>query len=109
MKTLAAALLLALAKKEINEQNLKDIFTAAGAKANEEEIKKVVEACKGKDADALVKEGRTKLGGMTAGASSEHHDEAKKDDKKGKDDKKKKEKEKPKEEEEEDMGFGGLF
>ena len=48
MKTLAAALLLALAKKEINEQNLKDIFTAAGAKANEEEIKKVVEACKGK-------------------------------------------------------------
>ena len=89
MKTLAAALLLALAKKEINEQNLKDIFTAAGAKANEEEIKKVVEACKGKDA--------------------EHHDEAKKDDKKRKDDKKKKEKEKPKEEEEEDMGFGGLF
>ena len=44
MKTLAAALLLALAKKEINEQNLKDIFTAAGAKANEEEIKKVEDA-----------------------------------------------------------------
>ena len=73
MKTLAAALLLALANKEINEKNIKDIFTAAGGKANDEEIKKVVEACRGKKAEDLVKEGLKKLSGMSAGASAEHH------------------------------------
>ena len=104
MKTLAAALLLALAKKEVTDKGIKDIFTAAGAKANDEEIKKVVEACKGKDLDTLVKEGLAKLGGMSAG---EHHEESH-DDKKGKKEDKKK-KEEPKHEEEDDMELGGLF
>ena len=55
MKHLAAALLLALAKKEINEKNIKDVITAAGGKPVDEEIKKIVDACKGKDTETLIK------------------------------------------------------
>lgn len=120
MKHAAAVLLLALANKEINEKNLNEIFASVGIKPNPNCVKALIEACKGKKCDQLVKEGLTKLGGLSFGgpaaagstAPAGDHAEAKKDDKKGAkaDDKKKeKPKEKPKEEEEDDMGFGGLF
>ena len=113
MKHIAAVLLLALAEKEINEKNINEVLTAAGAKPNENCVKLLVKACKGKKCDELIKEGAKKLVAVVAAPEGGEHHEDHKDDKKGgkkgKEDKKKK-KEKPKEEEEEeDLGFGGLF
>ena len=105
MKSLAAALLLGLGNQEISVDNVKKVLAAGGAKENEVEIKKIVDAMKGKKCDDLVKEGLKKLGNMSVGGGE--HEE--KHDKKGKKEEKKKEEEKKEEEEEEDMGFGGLF
>ena len=113
MKHIAAVLLLALAEKEINEKNINEVLTAAGAKPNENCVKLLVKACKGKKCDQLIKEGAKKLVSVVSAAPSGEHHEEKKDDKKGgkkgKEEKKKKEEEKKVEEEEEDMGFEGLF
>ena len=122
MKTIAAALLVALSGSEVTEDKIKAIFKSVGAKANDAEIKSVVEALKGKKPEDVIAEGLKKLtsaapAGGAAHAEEKHED--KKEDKgkdKGKDkDKKKKKKEekkkeeKPPEEEEEDFGLGGLF
>ena len=112
MKHIAAVLLLALSEKPITEDNINKVLEAAGAKPNANCVKLLVNACKGKKCDQLIKEGAKKLVAVVAAGSSDEHHEDKKDDKKGgkkdKEDKKKKEEEK-KEEEEEDMGFEGLF
>ena len=122
MKTIAAALLVALSGSEVTEDKIKAIFKSVGAKANDAEIKSVVEALKGKKPEDVIAEGLKKLtsaapAGGAAHAEGKHED--KKDDKgkdkgkdkdkgKGKKEEKKKE-EKPPEEEEEDFGLGGLF
>ncbi len=122
MKTIAAALLVALSGSEVTEDKIKAIFKSVGAKANDAEIKSVVEALKGKKPEDVIAEGLKKLtsaapAGGAAHAEEKHED--KKDDKgkdkgkdkdkgKGKKEEKKKE-EKPPEEEEEDFGLGGLF
>ena len=112
MKHIAAVLLLALSEKPITEENINKVLEAAGAQPNANCVKLLVNACKGKKCDQLIKEGAKKLVAVVAAGGSEEHHEDKKDDKKGgkkdKEDKKKKEEEK-KEEEEEDFGFGGLF
>ena len=112
MKHIAAVLLLALSEKPITEDNINKVLEAAGAKPNANCVKLLVNACKGKKCDQLIKEGAKKLVAVVAAGSSDEHHEDKKDDKKGgkkgKEDKKKKEEEK-KEEEEEDLGFEGLF
>ena len=108
MKTLAAALLIALSGKEVTEDGIKKIFTAAGAKGNDEEIKKVVDSLKGKKIDNVIADGLKKLSGMSVG-ESKGEEKGKKDDKKEKKKEEKKKEEKKEEEEEEDMGFGGLF
>ena len=113
MKHIAAVLLLALADKPINEENINKVLEAAGAKPNENCVKLLVNACKGKKCDQLIKEGAKKLVSVVAAAPSGEHHEEKKDDKKGgkkgKEDKKKKKEEEKKVEEEEDEGLGGLF
>ena len=113
MKHIAAVLLLALADKPINEENINKVLEAAGAKPNENCVKLLVNACKGKKCDQLIKEGAKKLVAVVAAGSSDEHHEDKKDDKKGgkkgKEDKKKKKEEEKKVEEEEDEGLGGLF
>ena len=122
MKTIAAALLVALSGSEVTEDKIKAIFKSVGAKANDAEIKSVVEALKGKKPEDVIAEGLKKLtsaapAGGAAHAEEKHED--KKEDKgkdkgkdkdkgKGKKEEKKKE-EKPPEEEEEDFGLGGLF
>ena len=108
MKTLAAALLIALSGKEVTEDGVKKIFTAAGAKGDDEEIKKVVNSLKGKKIDNVIADGLKKLSGMSVG-ESKGEEKGKKDDKKEKKKEEKKKEEKKEEEEEEDMGFGGLF
>ena len=122
MKTIAAALLVALSGKPVTEDAIKAIFKSVGAKENDAEIKSVVDALKGKKPEDVVAEGLKKLCSVApaggAPAAEEHHDDKKKDDKKGgkdkgkKEEKKKEEKkkeEKKEEEEEEDFGLGGLF
>lgn len=108
MNHLAAALLLSLATKEINEKNIEEVLKAAGAKVKPDEIKKVVEKCKGKTHDALVKEGLAKLSGMGAGAADDKKKEEPKKEVKKKEEPKKKE-EKPVEEDDDEGGIGDLF
>ena len=48
MKTIAAALLVALSGKPVTEDAIKAIFKSVGAKENAADIKSVVEALKGK-------------------------------------------------------------
>ena len=120
MKTLAAALLVALSGKEVTEDKIKAVFKSVGAKENADEIKNVVAALKGKKPEDVIAEGLKKLGSVApaggAAHAEEHHDDKKdkggkdkggKD--KGKEKKEEKKKEEPKEEEEEDFGLGGLF
>ena len=126
MKTICAALLVALSGKEVTEDAIKAVFKSVGAKQNDAEIKSVVAALKGKKPEEVVAEGLKKLSSAgpvaaAGGAHEEKHEDKKeggKDkggkDKGGKDKGKKEEKkkeEKKKEEEEEDDAFdiGGLF
>jgi ribosomal protein L12E/L44/L45/RPP1/RPP2 len=48
MKHIAAVLLLALAKKEINEKNINEILGSVGIKSNPNVVKAVLNAVKGK-------------------------------------------------------------
>ena len=121
MKTIAAALLVALSGKEVTEDAIKAIFKSVGAKENADEIKNVAAALKGKKPEDVIAEGMKKLTSVApAGAAhEEEHHEDKKEDKgkdkggkdkgKGKKEEKKKEEPKKEEEEEEDFGLGGLF
>ena len=123
MKTIAAALLVALSGKPVTEDAIKAVLKSVGAKENEAEIKNVADALKGKKPEDVIAEGMKKLSASApAGGHEEHHEEHHDDkkggkdkggkDKGGKDKGKKEEKkkeEKKVEEEEDDIGLGGLF
>ena len=123
MKTIAAALLVALSGKPVTEDAIKAVLKSVGAKENAAEIKNVADALKGKKPEDVIAEGMKKLSASApAGGHEEHHEEHHDDKKGGKDkggkdkggkDKGKKEKkkkeEKKEEEEEDDIGLGGLF
>ena len=123
MKTIAAALLVALSGNPVTEDAIKAVFKSVGAKENAAEIKSVVDALKGKKPEDVVAEGLKKLVSVAPAGGEhheeEHHDDKKKDDKKGgkdkggkdkgKKEKEEKKEEKKEEEEEEDFGLGGLF
>ncbi len=100
MRHLAAALLLALGGKTIDEKSVKDVLTAAGVKVDDAKVAQVVKEVQGKDVVKLAKEGLTKA--ASASAPVEAKKEAKVEDKPKKE-------EKPVVEEEEDMGMGDLF
>ena len=101
MRHLAAAMLLALGGKNIDEKSVKDVLTAAGVKVDDAKVAQVVKECQGKDVLKLAKEGLSKA------ATSSAPVEAKKETKV--EDKKPKKEEKPPVEEEEDVGMGDLF
>ena len=122
MKTIAAALLVALSGKPVTEDAIKAVLKSVGAKENAAEIKNVADALKGKKPEDVIAEGMKKLSASApAGGHEEHHEEHHDDKKggkdkggkdKGKDKGKKEEKkkeEKKEEEEEDDIGLGGLF
>lgn len=108
MKHIAAVLLLALGGKPINEKNIKEVLQSVGVKGNDNCIKLLVEACKAKKPEEIIKEGASKLTTivMTAGPAAAAPAEDKKDNKKGGKPEKKKE---PEPEEDDDMDLGGLF
>ena len=123
MKTIAAALLLALSGKPVTEDAMKAIFKSVNAKEDDAKIKIIVAALKDKKPEAVIAEGLKKLSAVApAGAGGEHHEEHedKKTDKgkdkggkdKGKGGKDNKPAEKPAkapEPEEDDIDLGGLF
>ena len=113
MKTIAAALLVALSGKPVTEDAIKAVLKSVGAKENAAEIKNVADALKGKKPEDVIAEGMKKLSASApAGGHEEHHEEHHDDKKGGKDKGKKEEKkkeEKKEEEEEDDIGLGGLF
>ena len=123
MKTIAAALLVALSGKPVTEDAIKAVLKSVGAKENAAEIKNVADALKGKKPEDVIAEGMKKLSASApAGGHEEHHEEHHDDkkggkdkggkDKGGKDKGKKEEKkkeQKKEEEEEDDIGLGGLF
>ena len=121
MKTIAAALLLALSGKPVTEEAMKAIFKSVNAKEDDAKIKIIVAALKDKKPEAVIAEGLKKLSAV-APAGGEHHEEHedKKTDKgkdkggkdKGKGGKDNKPAEKPAkapEPEEDDIDLGGLF
>jgi ribosomal protein L12E/L44/L45/RPP1/RPP2 len=124
MKTIAAALLVALSGKPVTEDAIKAVLKSVGAKENQAEIKNVADALKGKKPEDVIAEGMKKLSASAPASHEEHHEEEHKDDKKGGKDKgkdkggkdkgkeKKEEKkkvEKKEESDDEDIGLGGLF
>jgi ribosomal protein L12E/L44/L45/RPP1/RPP2 len=100
MRHLAAAMLLALAGKSVDEKSIKDVLAAAGVKVDDAKVAKIVKECEGKDVLKLAKEGLSKAATSSAPAKKE---EPKVEDKKPK------KEEKPPVEEEEDVGMGDLF
>ena len=125
MKTIAAALLVALSGKPVTEDAIKAVLKSVGAKENAAEIKNVADALKGKKPEDVIAEGMKKLSAAAPAAHEEHHEEEHHDDKKGgkdkdkgkdkgkgkdkKEEKKKEEKKPAEDEEEDDLGLGGLF
>ena len=128
MKTIAAALLVALSGKPVTEDAIKAVLKSVGAKENAAEIKNVADALKGKKPEDVIAEGMKKLSASAPAAHEEHHEEEHHDDKKGGKDKgkdkdkggkdkdkgkvkkeEKKEVKKQEEDDEDDIGLGGLF
>ena len=125
MKTIAAALLVALSGKPVTEDAIKAVLKSVGAKENAAEIKNVADALKGKKPEDVIAEGMKKLSAAAPAAHEEHHEEEHHDDKKGgkdkdkgkdkgkgkdkKEEKKKEEKKPAEDEEQDDIGLGGLF
>ncbi len=123
MKTIAAALLVALSGKPVTEDAIKAVLKSVGAKENAAEIKNIADALKGKKPEEVIAEGMKKLSSAAPAGGAEHHEEHHDDKKGGKDKDKdkgkdkggkgkkeeKKKEEKKEEEEEDDIGLGGLF
>ena len=124
MKTIAAALLVALSGRPVTEDAIKAVLKSVGAKENQAEIKNVADALKGKKPEDVIAEGMKKLSASAPASHEEHHEEEHKDDKKGGKDKgkdkggkdkgkekkeDKKKVEKKEESDDEDIGLGGLF
>ena len=125
MKTIAAALLVALSGKPVTEDAIKAVLKSVGAKENAAEIKNIADALKGKKPEEVIAEGMKKLSSAAPAGGAEHHEEEHHDDKKGgkdkdkgkdkgkgkdkKEEKKKEEKKPAEEDDEDDIGLGGLF
>lgn len=104
MKHIAAAALLALAGKNVDEKNVNDVLIAAGVRVDSETVKKLVKELEGKDVLKVAKEGIAKMGTLAVGSSAANAAPAKEQPKK-----EQPKKEEPKVEEEEDAGVGDLF
>ena len=98
MEYVYAALLLHKAGKEINEENLKNVISAAGITPDEGRIKSLVASLKGKNIDELIKNAVVAQPMTQAAAPVEQKKEEKKEEEK-----------EEKKEEEAAAGLGALF
>jgi len=67
MRYVAAALLAALAGKDINAANLKKIIESVGVDVDAAEVDKVVAELAGKNIEELIAEGKEKIGSVPSG------------------------------------------
>ena len=96
MEYVYAALLLHKAGKEINEENIKKVISAAGVTPDEGRIKSLVASLKGKNIDELIKSAVVSQPAQVAEKTPEKKEE-------------KKEEKEEKKEEEAAAGLGALF
>ena len=75
MKTIAAALLVALSGKPVTEDAIKAVLKSVGAKENAAEIKNIADALKGKKPEEVIAEGMKKLSSAAPAGGAEHHAE----------------------------------
>jgi large subunit ribosomal protein L12 len=102
MESVYAALLLNSASKKITEASIKKILDAAGAKADDNQVKTLVAGLKDKNLNEIINSAAAAPVAVSAAAPA-----AEKKEEKPKKDKKKKKEEKK--EEEEPTGIGALF
>ena len=77
MEYVYAALMLHKLGKEINEENLKKIVTAAGASADEAKIKTLLASLKGLDIDAELANAAVAVAAPAQGPAAEKKEEKK--------------------------------
>ena len=77
MENVYAALLLHKLGKEVNEENLKKVVTAAGANVEETQIKSLVASLKGVDIDKELESASLMTAAPAAGAHAGHAEEKK--------------------------------
>ena len=106
MEYIYSAMLLHSAGKEISEENLKKVLTAAGVKADDARIKALTASLDGVDIEEAIKSAAVATV-AAAPASSEAPSKGKKEEKK--EDKKEEEEEEEVSEEEAAEGLGALF
>ena len=82
MENIYAALLLHKAGKEINEHNIKNVVTAAGAYVDEGKIKSLVVSLKGVNIEKELESASLAVSAPASGASAEKKAEAPKEEKK---------------------------
>ena len=84
MKNIYAALLLHKLGKEVNDENIKNVITAAGAEVDESEIKSLVASLKGVDIDKELTNASLVAAAPASGevAKEEKKEEAPKEEKK---------------------------
>jgi large subunit ribosomal protein L12 len=84
MKNIYAALLLHKLGKEVNDENIKNVITAAGAEVDESEIKSLVASLKGVDIDKELANASLVAAAPASGevAKEEKKEEAPKEEKK---------------------------
>ena len=82
MNHIAAALLLSLAGKKIDQKGIEEILNAAGSKANPAIIENIVSATKGKKPEQIISEGIPKLASSSGVSVSSGPVETKSDEKK---------------------------
>ena len=105
MEYIYAAMLLHKAGKDINEENLTQVLTAAGINPDAVRVKAVVASLAEVDIDEAIKSAPTMMAAPAAPAAAPAAEEAKPKE----EEKKKKEEEEKKKEEEALEGLGALF
>ena len=105
MEYIYAAMLLHKAGKEINEENLSQVLTAAGINVDDMRVKALMASLAEVDIDEAIKSAPTMMAAQAAPAAAAPAAEAKP----GKEDKKKKEEEEKAKEDAALEGLGALF
>jgi len=104
MEYIYGAMLLHSAGKEINEENLKKVLTAAGVKVDDARVKALTASLEGVDIEEAIKSAAAAPVAAAPAAEAEKPAEEKKEEKK-----KKEEEEEQVSEEEAAAGLGALF
>lgn len=109
MEYIYSAMLLHTAGKEIKEENIKKVLTAAGIKVDDARIKALIASLKDVDIDEAIKTAAAPVATVAAPAAQPAAPEAAPSEEKKEEKKKEKKKEEEVSEEEAAAGLGALF